>query len=150
MGTSYVGLFFCYRCLHPVSGVSPLVPVLLLLFAWYLWALFQTARLRFSAMNRPRLPGPVISASSYPLFVTEQSLGVCNPPLSCCLFENIELSSDHPGADAPLDWLVISDNQLGAGAALPRRLFLSVLSVSISRVWIGSFTPALFLPRTSG
>ena len=89
-GTSYVGLFFCYRCLHPVSGVSPLVPVLILLFAWYLWALFQTARLRFSAMNRPRLPGPVTSSSPYPLFVTDQSLGVCNPPLSCCLFENID------------------------------------------------------------
>jgi hypothetical protein len=33
--SSYVGLFFSYRCLHPTSGVSPLVPMLLLLFAWY-------------------------------------------------------------------------------------------------------------------
>jgi hypothetical protein len=89
-GTSYVGLFFSYRCLHPVSGVSPLVPVLLLLFAWYLWAVFQTARLRFSAMNRPRLPGEAPSASSYPLYVTDQSLDACKPPLSCCLFENID------------------------------------------------------------
>jgi hypothetical protein len=30
------------------SGVSPVVPVLLLLFSWYLWAFFQTWRLRFS------------------------------------------------------------------------------------------------------
>ncbi|HEY6412070.1 MAG TPA: hypothetical protein VIX42_00185 [Edaphobacter sp.] len=89
-GTSYVGLFFSYRCLHPVSGVSPVLPLLLLLFAWYLWALVQTARLRFSSMNRPRLPGPVASASSYPLFVTDQGLDNCSPPLSCCLFENID------------------------------------------------------------
>ena len=88
-GTSYVGLFFSYRCLHPVSGVSPAVPVLLLLFAWYLWAMLQTARLRFSAMNRPRLPGKVPSASAYPLYVTDESLAACTTPLSCCLFQNI-------------------------------------------------------------
>jgi hypothetical protein len=88
-GTSYVGLFFSYRSLHPVSGVSPVVPVLLLLFAWYLWAMLQTARLRFSAMNRPRLPGRVPSASAYPLYVADESLAGCTPPLSCCLFQNI-------------------------------------------------------------
>jgi hypothetical protein len=88
-GTSYVGLFFSYRCLHPVSGVSPVVPVLLLLFAWYLWAMLQTARLRFSAMNRPRLPGKVPSTSAYPLYVTDESLASCTSPLSCCLFQNI-------------------------------------------------------------
>jgi hypothetical protein len=111
-GTSYVGLFFSYRCLYPVSGVSPLVPVLLLLFAWYLWAIFQTARLRFSAMNRPRLPGRVTSASDYPLFVTDQSLDACVPPLSCCLFRNIdcllitkELAHRYTGwSDRALNW----------------------------------------------
>jgi len=89
-GNSYVGRFFSYRCLHPASGVSPLVPLLLLLFAWYLWAMFQTARLRFSSMNRPRLPGPVKSTSPYPLYVADQSLSGCEPPLSCCLFENVD------------------------------------------------------------
>jgi hypothetical protein len=89
-GTSYVGLLFSYRCLHPVSGISPMVPVLLLLFAWYLWAIFQTARLRFSAMNRPRLPGWITSASVYPLYVTDESLDNCKPPLSSCLFRNID------------------------------------------------------------
>jgi hypothetical protein len=88
--SSYVGLFFSYRCLHPTSGVSPLVPMLLLLFAWYLWAMFQTARLRFSEMNRPRLPGEVSSNSAYPLYVSDASLGNCNSPLSCCLFKNID------------------------------------------------------------
>jgi hypothetical protein len=62
---------------------------MLLLFAWYLWAMFQTARLRLSGMSRPRLPGAVASASSYPLFVTDESLDQCTPPLSCCLFNNI-------------------------------------------------------------
>ena len=52
---SCAGLFFSYRSLHPGSGVSPAVPVLLLLSGWYLWAIFQTARLRFSTMSRPRL-----------------------------------------------------------------------------------------------
>jgi hypothetical protein len=89
-GTSYVGLFFSYRCLHPVSLISPVVPVLFLLFAWYLWAMFQTARLRFSSMNRPRLPGFVRSESVYPLYVTDESLDSCKPPLSCCLYENID------------------------------------------------------------
>jgi hypothetical protein len=89
-GTSYVGLFFSYRCLHPISGVSPTVPILLLLFGWYLWAMFQTARLRFSTMNRPRLPNEVPSTAAYPLYVTDHSLENCQPPLSSCLFKNID------------------------------------------------------------
>jgi hypothetical protein len=89
-GTSYVGLFFSYRCFHPVSGVSPTVPILLLLFGWYLWAMFQTARLRFSTMNRPRLPNDVPSNAAYPLYVTDHSLDNCQPPLSSCLFNNID------------------------------------------------------------
>jgi hypothetical protein len=89
-GTSYVGLFFSYRCLYPISGVSPLIPLLLLFFAWYLWATFQTARLRFSAMNRPRLPRPVGVGLDRRLFVSDQALEACDPPLSCCLFQNID------------------------------------------------------------
>jgi hypothetical protein len=89
-GTSYVGLFFSYRSLHPISGVSPTVPILLLLFGWYLWAMFQTARLRFSNMNRPRLPDEVPSAAAYPLYVTDLSLNDCKPPLSSCLYRNID------------------------------------------------------------
>lgn len=89
-GTSYTGLFFSYRCLYPLSGVSPVPSLLLLLFAWYVWAMFQARRLRFSAMNRPRLPSDVVSASSYPLFVSDQSLEECQSPLSSCLFQNID------------------------------------------------------------
>jgi hypothetical protein len=51
--------------------------------------MFQTARLRFSAMNRPRLPG-LVNSASYPLYITDESLDTCKPPLSCCLFENID------------------------------------------------------------
>jgi hypothetical protein len=50
------GLAFAFRCIHPFTGVSPLVPVLLLLFCWYLWGIFQTWRLRFSEAGRPRRP----------------------------------------------------------------------------------------------
>jgi hypothetical protein len=86
---SCVGLFFSYRSLHPGSGVSPVVPVLLLLLAWYLWAIFQTARLRFSTLSRPRLPRRVGPKGSYPFFVADCDLEACESPVNSCLFENI-------------------------------------------------------------
>jgi hypothetical protein len=86
---SYVGLFFSYRCLHPFNGVSPLVPVLSLLFGWYLWSICQTARLRFSDMNRPRLSGSVRSDAPYQLFVSDEALNACDSPIHSCLYENI-------------------------------------------------------------
>ncbi|HEY6376065.1 MAG TPA: hypothetical protein VIX90_11145, partial [Edaphobacter sp.] len=86
---SYVGLFFSYRSLHPTSGVSPIIPVLLLLFSWYLWSVFQTARLRFSTMSRPRLPDNVESKSPYPLFVSDTALTQCKTPIDSCLIENV-------------------------------------------------------------
>jgi hypothetical protein len=90
LGTTYAGYFFSYRCLHPISGISPIIPILLLLFAWYLWAGSQTARLRFSSMNRPRLPERVSSTSSYPLYVTDQSLQYGKSKISHYLVENID------------------------------------------------------------
>jgi hypothetical protein len=87
--TSHVGLFFSYRCLHPGSGVSPVIPILLLLVGWYMWSVFQTARLRFSTMNRPRLPDHVTAVSAYPLFVSDSQLSACRSPIHSCLFENI-------------------------------------------------------------
>jgi hypothetical protein len=53
---NFAGLYFSYRCLEPFSGVCPLVPVLLLMAAWFLWSVCQTSRLRFSDMHRPRVP----------------------------------------------------------------------------------------------
>ncbi|RSL15076.1 hypothetical protein EDE15_0552 [Edaphobacter aggregans] len=86
---SYVGPFFSYRSLHPTSGVSPVVPILLLLFSWYLWSVFQTARLRFSTMSRPRLPDNVPTKSPYPLFVSDSALTQCKTPIDSCLIENV-------------------------------------------------------------
>jgi hypothetical protein len=89
-GTSFVGLFFSYRCLHPASGVSPLLPILLLLFTWYLWALLQTKRLRFSENSRPMLPKS-IPFPSYPAppYISDDALGSCSRPLDPCLYQNI-------------------------------------------------------------
>jgi hypothetical protein len=89
-GSSFVGLFFSYRCLHPPSGVSPLLPILLLLFSWYLWALLQTKRLRFSENSRPMLPKSIpFSSHPAPPYVSDDALGSCSRPLDPCLYENI-------------------------------------------------------------
>jgi hypothetical protein len=86
---SYVGTFFSYRCLHPGSGVSPLVPVLLILFGWYLWSVFQTLRLRFSEKNRPRLPESVPGKSPWQLFVSDADISRCGGAPDSCLTSNI-------------------------------------------------------------
>jgi hypothetical protein len=86
---SYVGMFFSYRCLHPGSGVSPLVPVLLILFGWYLWSVFQTLRLRFSEKNRPRLPESVPGKSPWQLFVSDADISRSGGALDSCLTSNI-------------------------------------------------------------
>ena len=68
---NYVSLFFSYRCLYPGSGVSPLVPILLILAGWYLWSIFQALRLRFAVATRPKLPQLVIEKAPWPLFVPD-------------------------------------------------------------------------------
>jgi len=85
---SQIGLFFSFRCVHPGSGVSPIIPVLLLLFSWYLWAIFQIWRLRFSDESRPMLPKREGPRTSYPLFVAEDELG-CDHARGACLYKNI-------------------------------------------------------------
>jgi hypothetical protein len=93
---SYAGLYFSYRCLQPLSGVCPLLPILLLLFAWYLWSICQTARLRFSEIHRPRIArklpyvGPYRPCETpYALFVPDDALERCDHPIDCCLYENM-------------------------------------------------------------
>ncbi|MBB5337835.1 hypothetical protein [Tunturiibacter gelidoferens] len=86
---SYVGPFFSYRCLHPGSGVSPLVPVLLILCGWYLWSVFQALRLRFSDGNRPRLPGRVAGRGPWQLFVSDADISRCCGVPDSCLTSNI-------------------------------------------------------------
>jgi hypothetical protein len=89
-GLNLVGLSFSYRCVNPGSGVSPVVPVLLLLSGWYLWAFCQTCRLRFSDNGRPWLPAKVGNGmDSVMLFVSDDSLNTCDSPKDCCLYNNI-------------------------------------------------------------
>ncbi len=68
------GVFFCYRSINPGSGVSPLVPVLLLLLGWYVWAFFQTRRMRFSEFERPRLPLASEASTDNRFFVSDEDL----------------------------------------------------------------------------
>jgi hypothetical protein len=82
-------LSFSYRCIHPASGVSPLVPVLLLLLSWYLWAVVQTWRLRFSDSGRPRLPGKVEDKLDGILFVSDDQLDSCLSARDSCLYRTI-------------------------------------------------------------
>lgn len=86
---THIGLFFSYRCLNPASGISPLLPILLLLFSWYLWSVFQTRRLRFSETSRPRLPGRIASHRLYQLFVSDDDLTACETSTRPALYRNI-------------------------------------------------------------
>jgi hypothetical protein len=89
-GISFVGLFFSYRCLYPASGISPLLPALLLLFSWYIWAFLQTRRLRFSGNSRPMLPKYLPSLDlPAPLYISDDALDRCVRPLDSCLYANI-------------------------------------------------------------
>ncbi len=56
-----LGFFFAYRTVHPASGVSPGLPVLLLIAIWFLWGFFQLWRRAgvvppaVPALDEPRL-----------------------------------------------------------------------------------------------
>lgn len=52
---SLYGFFFAYRAVHPVTGVSPLPPLVPLLACVYAWTCFEIWRLRFNDDMRPRL-----------------------------------------------------------------------------------------------
>jgi hypothetical protein len=84
-----VGSSFAYRCLSPRSGVSPIMPVLLLLFGWYLWGLLQTRRLRFSENGRPWLPGDSKDELDARFYVSDNDLKNCRNPRNSCLYKNI-------------------------------------------------------------
>lgn len=86
---NFAGPFFSYRCLYPGSGVSPLVPMLSILLGWYVWALSQTLRLRFSKKNRPYLPGYVEGQYSWLLYVSDEQIAACSGPIASCLNSNI-------------------------------------------------------------
>lgn len=150
--SSHAGLFFAYRCLHPESGVSPLLPVLWLLFSWYIWSLFQTLRLRFSASGRPYLPGRVKSTTPYPLYVADEDLADCRTHRSGCLYRNItcllitrealrrflqaKTSAPIPAAQPP-------------GALVPRETAAArFLDLGLSIFYFAVFVAVLLLPCT--
>jgi hypothetical protein len=86
-----VGSCFAFRCLYPQSGVSPLLPTLIVLATWHLWAIIHTLRHRFSTASRPLMPNgwriPHIQ-TSYPLYVTDESL-IAEHPTASRLVSNI-------------------------------------------------------------
>jgi hypothetical protein len=93
---SGAAIFFAYRCLHPQSGVSPLVPVDLVLAAWYAWSISQALRLRFSDCNRPMLPGRFSveksnrdALTTYPLYVSDEDMQEDDKVWTGCLYRNI-------------------------------------------------------------
>jgi hypothetical protein len=86
---SLVGVSFAFRCIYPESGVSPVVPFLLLLFAWYLWALFQIRRLRFSKAGRPQIPRRFGDEDKDRFFVADEDLGGDPNLRGFHLYENI-------------------------------------------------------------
>lgn len=88
--TLLAGTFFSYRCLYPASGVSPLIPVCLILVAWCLWAFFQTHRLRFSENSRPILPPAIDSPGlNSSLYVSDEALSDCDSSVAPCLYRNV-------------------------------------------------------------
>jgi hypothetical protein len=98
LAASYLeGISFSYRCIHPTSGVSPVLPVLLLLLGWYLWGIIETWRLRFSENGRPHLSDDAGGKLDRRFVVTDEDLGggVENPciessELTAPLYANIE------------------------------------------------------------
>ena len=86
---SYLGLFFSYRSLFPASGVCPLLPIVLILLTWYIWAHLQTKRLRFSENRRPMMPGAVHLDLPHYFYVTDQALSRCSSSVDPCLYEKI-------------------------------------------------------------
>lgn len=84
------GLCFSYRCIHPLSLVSPLAPVILLLFGWYFWGMFQTWRLQFSEAGRPHLTDDPCDELDHRFLISDQDLGRKDSRRNSVLYENIE------------------------------------------------------------
>ena len=80
-GASRYGFFFGYRSTHLAAGVSPLMPMLLLLAAIFLWSVFEILRLHFDDQIRPKLTtcrkcelSPADARDSFPGFDMENRI----------------------------------------------------------------------------
>jgi hypothetical protein len=172
---SGAGTFFAYRCLHPQSGVSPLVPIVLLLAAWYSWSISQALRLRFSDCNRPMLPGrfnPKTSnpgaLTTYSLYVSDEDMQEDDKVWTGCLYRNITSllitrevilrffrQKDHPANSATSTPSIVADWALMLGYLLSFGLFVflpmmhSLDRLFLVRHWLSPFEyllRALFFP----
>ena len=72
------GLAFDFRCLNPGSGISPLPPVVILMFGWYLWSFLQARRLRFSPDSRPILPFELTGGEGRFAYVPDEAMSKRN------------------------------------------------------------------------
>ena len=139
-----VGFSFCYRSIHPDSGVSPLVPVLLLLFGWYSWGIFQTLRLRFSASARPRLPKHISGVRGIPLFVADETLQQAGSIGGAWLYRNMT---------CPLITREMAYRCVGLGAGISgrsRRRKRLTIDVAAVFVYIAALMWFAFFARVRG
>jgi hypothetical protein len=167
---SGAGRFFAYRCLHPQSGISPLMPVVLLLAGWYAWSVSQALRLRFSDCNRPVLPGcfdPKTSnadaKTAYPLYVFDEALEYDNLAWTGCLYRNITCllitrevilrfvrQNDKEGKrSGRTDWLLILGYLLLFALFVFLPVMHSVDRLFLARFWLSPYEyllRALFFP----
>lgn len=84
------GYSFSFRCIHPLSLVSPTLPVVLLLLGWYFWGIFQAWRLRFSEESRPHLISDAAMELDDSFLVSDESLAAAESSRAPALYENIE------------------------------------------------------------
>jgi hypothetical protein len=129
----HLGSFFSYRCLHPLSGVSPIAPALLLLWGWFSWALLHAKRLRLTTRSRPRLPNdanlqsmlcPSYSTARPDLFVSDDRIRIGLLEDTTCLMISRRVLQRIFRAQSP-----DHANRLDA--------VLMVLLVLLAAVWIG-------------
>jgi hypothetical protein len=140
VGSAYlVGACFAYRCIHTGSGVSPVVPVLLLLFGWYLWAFFQTCCLRFTLEGRPRLPEKIDHELGGHLFISDGELNRSKTSRDSCLYSNLTCLF------TTRDLLRRFWSARGIGPVTFDVLLVAVYAVAF--VWLSLFTPVRSLDR---
>ena len=95
----YTGLFFAYRCIYPASSMCPLLPMLLILFTWYIWASVQTRRLRFSENSRPMMPAASSDNHLNLAYVPDEESGSCSRPSDSCCTRTSNAVRITPSAD---------------------------------------------------
>jgi hypothetical protein len=115
--STYTGLFFCYRCINPGSGISPLVPILLLMLGWYVWAFFQARRLPLASNEE----------NDHRFYISDEELCGVEAPRRYALVGNITC-------------LFITRESLRFAIKSPHRLARIGLDVALLVVYLGGLT----------